>query len=147
MTKKSKLEIEYTTYVKEQRSQSKPELSIGDWYKQKSGKDLPDFLKPMEGLSEEKVQEYLLGILGKEPMASGARRRWRFLKSLAKYIAEVQEVTFQDLAVWVARNLETMKFRTLKEDYIEYLAVLGVVEWDESTKLVKWVGRGFADAK
>ena len=110
--------------------------------RQKKNNRKPEFLKYVNQ-SNFDINEYLKNKLGKEPMGNYAKRRWRFLISIVKFIHEKKIVNFDDLVRWVAKNCECMKVRTIKEAYVEYLAILGILEWDENTKMVKWKGETF----
>ena len=79
-------------------------------------------------------------VLGREPYVNNAKRRWRFLLSFSKFVYEKREVNFGTVIRWFARNGEVMKPRTIKESYIEYLETLGVITWNENTKMLKWKG-------
>jgi len=104
----------------------------------------PEFLKQLEQ-NKFNIDEYLKDKLGREPYVNNSKRRWRFLIAIAKFIYEKKIVRFEELVRWIAKNCECMKIRTLKEGYLEYLAILGIADWNESAKLVKWKGETFED--
>ena len=55
-------------------------------------------------------------------------------------VYEKQEINYRAVLQWFARYCEVMKPRTLKEGYIEYLETLGVIGWNENTKMIEWKG-------
>ena len=105
----------------------------------------PEFLKQLEKEDRFDINEYLKTIFGREPYVNNAKRRWRFLFSFSKFIYEKKEVNFVTVVRWFARYCEVMKPRTLKESYIEYLETLGVIGWNENTKMIEWKGETFKD--
>ena len=108
--------------------------------RQKQSSKRPEFLKQLEKENNFDIAEYLRNVLGREPYVNNAKRRWRFLSSFSKFVYEKKEVNFVTVVQWFARNGEVMKPRTIKESYIEYLETLGVIEWNENSKVVKWKG-------
>jgi hypothetical protein len=112
--------------------------------KQKRSPKKPEFLKLLDQNSLD-INEYLKSKLGKEPMGNYAKRRWRFLISFAKLVHEKKALTFNDIVRWFAKNCECMKPRTIKEAYVEYLATLSILDWNENGKMVKWKGEKFED--
>ena len=104
----------------------------------------PEFLKQLEKENKFDVVEYLKGVLGREPSVNNAKRRWRFLFSFSLFLFQRKEVTFITVVRWFAKYGEVMKPRTIKENYIDYLETLGVIEWNENNKIVKWKGEGTA---
>jgi hypothetical protein len=112
--------------------------------KQKRSPKKPEFLKLLDQNSLD-IIEYLKSKLGKEPMGNYAKRRWRFLISFAKLVYEKKVLTFDNVVRWFAPNGECMKPRTIKEAYVEYLATLGILDWNENGKMVKWKGEACED--
>ena len=110
--------------------------------KQEKSSKQPEFLKQLKKQNID-IDEYFRNIFGREPYVNNSKRRWRFLLSFSKFVYEKQEINFETVIRWFARNGEVMKPRTIKESYIEYLETLGVIEWNENTKLVKWKGQVF----
>ena len=106
--------------------------------------ETPSFLKDSNRNSLD-IIEYLKNKLGKEPMGNYAKRRWRFLNSFAKLVYEKKVLAFDEIVRWFAKNCECMKPRTIKEGYIEYFETLGILDWDENGKRVKWKGETFED--
>ena len=104
----------------------------------KHNQDMPSFLRADK--ETEDITEYLLEKLGKEPMATRAKRRWRILFSITRSIHEKGMVCFTGLVRWVAENCECVKIRTIREEYVEYLAILDVIEWNENTEIITWKG-------
>lgn len=161
MPTKKELVHQWIEENKNLKAEGKQSISWDDWYVKKYG-TIPDFLRGAEELPPEfedrppfRVNEdsepeatrelikYLVEKLGKAPMVSGARRRWNFLTVISKHICEAKEEDFDSLVRWIAKNCECMKVRTIKEDYVEYLALLGILEWNENSKKVKWKGEEF----
>ena len=108
--------------------------------KSKKDPEKPDFLKQLEKNKKFDADEYLRQVLGREPYVNNAKRRWRFLWSFSKFVYKRQEINFITVVRWFAKNGEVMKPRTIKESYIEYLETIGIIEWNENTKIVKWKG-------
>lgn len=100
----------------------------------------PEFLRQLEKENSFDINEYLKNVLGREPYVNNAKRRWRFLSAFSKFVHEKQQVNFDTVIRWFARNCEVMKPRTIKEGYIEFLETLGVIEWNENIKIVTWKG-------
>jgi hypothetical protein len=86
------------------------------------------------------IEEYLDGKLGKRPNASGSARRWRMLRDLAKHIAYLGVTDFDQLRCWVAPNLQCMKDRTLRDDYLTYLADLEIISYNPNNHVIAWKG-------
>jgi len=107
--------------------------------KRENSSKKPEFLKQLEQ-DKFDINEYLKSVLGREPYVNNAKRRWRFLISFCKFVYENKKVNFVTVIRWFARNCEVMKRRTIKESYIEYLEMLGVIEWNENSKMVIWKG-------
>ena len=108
--------------------------------KQEKTSKKPEFLKQLENKEKFDITEYLKSVLGREPYVNNAKRRWRFLTSFCKFVYEKKQVNFVTVIRWFARNCEVMKPRTIKESYIDYLETLGVIQWNENTKMVNWRG-------
>ena len=100
----------------------------------------PEFLKQLEKDKKFDINEYLRSVLGREPHVNNSKRRWRILWAFSKLVYEKQEVSFDYVIKWFAVYGEVMKPRTVKESYIDYLEILGIIEWNENTKIVKWKG-------
>jgi hypothetical protein len=100
----------------------------------------PEFLKKFEKENNFDIDTYLRETLGREPYVNNAKRRWRFLWSFSKFVFQRKEINFITVVRWFAKNAEVMKPRTIKESYIEYLETLGIIEWNENTKIVNWKG-------
>lgn len=111
-----------------------------DWYKKTYETEPPEFFDQLFDEKNFNVNQYLENVIGKEPYVNNAKRRWRFLWSFCVFIHSKKEVNFVTIVRWFARNGEVMKPRTIKESYIEYLETLGIVEWNENTKLLSWKG-------
>jgi hypothetical protein len=104
----------------------------------------PDFLKLNKTQPEPKtnleIMEYLKSKIGPQPTVSGARRRWSFLKAISEHIYHEKSEDFNSLVRWMAHSCECMKPRTVREDYVEYLALLGVLDWNLNSQTVTWKG-------
>ena len=83
-----------------------------------------------EKVDESNIAEYVRSKIGMEPNAWGSKRRWLFLRLMAKRLFEVKRVGFDDFFVWVTAHCQCMKLRTLREDYLETLERLGFVRVD-----------------
>ena len=113
--------------------------------KQEKSAHKPEFLKQLEKENKFNINEYLESIFGRQPYVNNSKRRWRFLISFSKFVYDKKEVDFVTVVRWFALNGEVMLPRTIKESYINYLETLGIIEWNENTKLVKWKGETFKD--
>lgn len=111
--------------------------------KQRKATKKPEFLKNIEQKEDFDVDEYLKSVLGREPYVNNAKRRWRFLIAFCRFVYEKREVTYITMIRWFARYCEVMKPRTIKESYIEYLETLGIICWNENTKMIEWKGESF----
>ena len=106
----------------------------------KAKQEKPEFLKKLEKENKFDINDYLRETLGREPYVNNAKRRWRFLLSFTKFVYKRKEISFITVVRWFAKNGEVMKPRTIKESYIEYLETLGIVDWNENTKILTWKG-------
>lgn len=136
---------EYKKFIQQQKKDGKKEISFRNWYKKRYKTEPPSFVDQEFNKNNLDIDEYLRTVLGREPYVNNAKRRWRFLKSFAKLVYEKKVLNFGEIVRWFAKNGECMKPRTIKEGYIEYLETLGIIEWNENSKLVKWKGETFKD--
>jgi len=99
-------------------------------------------LKETEPQSETnlEIMEYLKSKLGPQPTVSGARRRWNYLKAISEHIYHKKTEDFNSLVKWIAHSCECMRLRTVREDYIEYLALLDILDWNPNTQTITWKG-------
>lgn len=86
------------------------------------------------------IMEYLKSKLGPQPAVSGARRRWNYLKTISEHIYYKKTEGFNDLIKWMAHSCECMRLRTVREDYVEYLALLGILDWNVNSQTITWKG-------
>lgn len=86
------------------------------------------------------IEEYLDRKLGKRPNAPGSARRWQMLRDLAKHIAYKSATDFDNLRRWTAPNLQCMKDRTLRDDYLTYLADLEIISCNPNNGIIAWKG-------
>ena len=121
----------------------KKEISFKDWYKKRYKTEPPHFLDQEFNKSKFDIDEYLKSVLGKEPYVNNAKRRWRFLNAFSRLVYEKKSLNFDAVIRWFAKNCEVMKPRTIKEGYIEFLETLGIIEWNENSKIVNWKGETF----
>lgn len=105
----------------------------------KTNSIIPADAKPVDTTIIE-LMEYLKSKLGPPPTVSGARRRWNYLKAIAEHIHYKKTEDFNSFVRWMAHSCECMKPRTVREDYIEYLALLGVLDWNANSQTVTWKG-------
>ena len=101
--------------------------------KQKSSSK-PEFVKELEKEGNFDIDDYLKSVLGREPIVNNAKRRWRFLWAFSKFVYSRKEISFVTVVRWFAKYGEVMKPRTIKESYIEYLEMIGILEWNENSK-------------
>ena len=87
------------------------------------------------------ITELIISKLGIEPNASGSRRRWNFLRVMAKYIYQQKSIGLNDFFKWTTAHCQCMKMRTLREDYLETLELLGLITFDLSTGQIEWRGK------
>ena len=106
----------------------------------KKKQEKPEFLKQLEKENSFDIVEYLKGVFGREPHVKNSKRRWRFLVAFSNFVYQRKKVNFLTVVRWFGRYAEVMNFRTVKENYIDYLETLGVIEWNENSKTVKWKG-------
>jgi hypothetical protein len=62
------------------------------------------------------------------------------LRDLAKHIAYMGATDFDDLRRWTAPNLQCIKDRTLRDDYLTYLADLGIISYNPNNHVIAWKG-------
>lgn len=93
-----------------------------------------------KNISRMELMEFLKDKLGPPPTVSGARRRWNYLKAIAEHIHAKEAEDFNSLVRWMAHSCECMKPRTIREDYVEYLALLGVLDWNPNSQTITWKG-------
>ena len=86
------------------------------------------------------IHEYILSKIGIEPNAWGSKRRWHFLRVMAKHVFEAKCVDFESFFVWATAHCQCMKMRTLREDYLDTLERLGFVRIDWNTGAIVWKG-------
>ena len=84
------------------------------------------------------IREYILSKIGMEPNAWGSKRRWHFLRIMAKHIYEIKGVSFDDFFAWTTGHCQCMKLRTLREDYLDTLERLALVRIDWNTGFICW---------
>jgi hypothetical protein len=140
MVTNTELETQFKEFNEKRREQGKQPLTFGDWYKKRYKTEPPHFVDQEIRKNNLDIDEYLRNNLGREPYVNNAKRRWRFLISFSKFVYEKQEINFNTVIKWFAVNGEVMKPRTIKESYLDYLETLGVIIWNENTKMVKWRG-------
>jgi hypothetical protein len=87
------------------------------------------------------IQEYILSKIGMEPNAWGSKRRWHFLRTMAKHIFEVRHVDFDSFFVWATAHCQCMKMRTLREDYLDTLERLGFIRINWNNGTILWDGK------
>jgi hypothetical protein len=90
-------------------------------------------------IDDPKAKEYIISKLGSEPNASGSRRRWHFLRIMARYIYQQKTIGFNDFFKWTTANCQCIKMRTLREDYLDTLERLEMIRIDNSGS-VCWIG-------
>ena len=127
---------------KERKKEGKHSLTFQEWHKQHFGIEPPSFLA--ENSTKKSVDEFVLSKIGMEPNAWGSRRRWNFLRIMAKHIYEVKSIGFDEFFVWTTGHCQCMKMRTLREDYLDTLERLGMIEidWNTGTLLWNWDSYG-----
>jgi hypothetical protein len=89
------------------------------------------------------IYEYLSAIFGVEPNAWGSKRRWHFLRIIAKHVYEEKSIGFDSFFVWSTAHCQCMKMRTLREDYLDTLERLGLIRIDWNTGFIFWAGERF----
>lgn len=92
----------------------------------------------VDKLDDSNINEYILSEIGVEPNAWGSKRRWHFLRTMARHIFEVKRIDFNRFFVWTTRHCQCMKMRTLREDYLDTLERLGFVRVDWSNGFILW---------
>jgi hypothetical protein len=104
----------------------------------------PQFLKlkspETQSQTNAELTGYLRNKLGPPPTVSGARRRWNYLKAISEHIYYKKTEDFNSLVRWIAHSCECMRVRTVREDYIEYLALLDILGWNVNSQTVTWKG-------
>jgi hypothetical protein len=94
----------------------------------------------MEKVDETNINEYITSKIGMEPNAWGSKRRWHFLRTMAKHIYDLKKTDFDSFFVWTSAHCQCMKLRTLREDYLDTLERLGFVRIDWNTGFIVWTG-------
>ena len=94
-------------------------------------------------VDDSNIHKYILSKIGMEPNAWGSKRRWHFLRIMAKRIYEVKGVSFEDFFVWATGHCQCMKLRTLREDYLDTLERLGLIRVDWNTGFIVWSSEKF----
>jgi hypothetical protein len=94
-------------------------------------------------MDDSNINEYILSKLGMEPNAWGSRRRWHFLRTIAKHVHEAKSIDFDTFFVWATAHCQCMKMRTLREDYLDTLERLGLIRIDWNTGFIFWSGEKF----
>lgn len=145
MPTKPELEAEYKRFNEQRKKNGKKEISFRDWYKKRYRTEPPSFIDQEFNKNNLDIDEYLRSVLGREPYVNNAKRRWRFLNAFSRLVYEKKALNFVEIVRWFAKNCECMKLRTIKEGYIEFLETLGVIGWNENSKIVKWRGETFKD--
>ena len=100
----------------------------------------PSAKKDKAQVDETSIGEYLKSKIGIEPNAWGSKRRWLFLRTMAKHIFERKRLDFQSFFVWTTAHCQCMKMRTLREDYLDTLERLDIVKVDWNTGSIRWLG-------
>jgi hypothetical protein len=91
-------------------------------------------------IDESNIIEYIQSKIGIEPNAWGSKRRWHFLRSMARHIFEVKRITLDAFFIWATARCQCMKMRTLREDYLDTLERLDIVQVNWSNGTIKWKG-------
>jgi hypothetical protein len=86
------------------------------------------------------IKDYIQSKIGMEPNAWGSKRRWQFLRTMARHIFEVKRMDFDSFFVWATAHCQCMKLRTLREDYLDTLERLGFVRVDWNNGFILWNG-------
>ncbi len=89
-------------------------------------------------IDDSNISEYMQSKIGVEPNAWGSKRRWHFLRIMARHIYEVKRMDFDSFFVWAPARCQCMKMRTLREDYLDTLERLGFVRVDWSNGFILW---------
>jgi hypothetical protein len=84
------------------------------------------------------IREFLSLKLGMEPNAWGSKRRWHFLRTIARYVYEVKYIDFDSFFIWATAHCQCMKLRTLREDYLDTLERLELIRVDLNTGAICW---------
>jgi hypothetical protein len=94
----------------------------------------------INAIDDPDITELIVSKLGIEPNASGSRRRWNFLRIMAKHIYQQKSIGLNDFFKWTTSHCQCMKMRTLREDYLDTLELLGLITFDLSTGQIEWKG-------
>ena len=92
----------------------------------------------IDKIDESNINEYIQSKIGMEPNAWGSKRRWHFLRIMARHIFEVKRVNFDSFFVWATAHCQCMKMRTLREDYLDTLERLDFVRVDWNNGFILW---------
>jgi hypothetical protein len=92
----------------------------------------------VDKIDESNINEYIQSKIGMEPNAWGSKRRWHFLRTMARHIFEVKRIDFDSFFVWATAHCQCMKMRTLREDYLDTLERLGFVRVDWNNGFIFW---------
>lgn len=94
----------------------------------------------INSIDDPDINELIMSKLGIEPNASGSRRRWNFLRIMAKCIYQQKSISLNQFFVWATANCQCMKMRTLREDYLDTLERVELVKIDWNTGTIHWNG-------
>lgn len=96
----------------------------------------------INSIDDPDINELIMPKLGIEPNASGSRRRWNFLRIMAKHIYQQKSIGLNDFFKWTTAHCQCMKMRTLREDYLDTLERVELAKIDWNTGTINWNGNG-----
>ena len=140
MTSKKELDTEWTKYLAKAKQEGKTPLPFKDWYKERYGSEPPNFIQEQYGkpsIDDSSITDYILSKIGAEPDAWGSKRRWRFLMLIALFLSEQKEIGLNQFFVWTTANCQCIKMRTLRDDYLDTLDRIGLIDFDLKTGKIK----------
>ena len=136
MPTNTQIDAEWKKYNPVQKKKGHNLLEFPEWYKEHYNAEPPNFLSEQyvkTKVNDSIIHEFILSKIGMEPNASGSKRRWHFLRLMAKHIYLQKSIAFTDFFKWTTTNCQCMKMRTLRDDYLDTLERIGLVTFDLRT--------------
>ena len=141
MPSKKELEAQWNQFNKNRQKENKSIFAFAEWYKQKYNVEPPSFIKEKcskEVVDDTNIHTYILSKIGIEPNASGSKRRWHFLRVMAKHIYQQKSIDLNNFFKWTTAHCQCMKRRTLREDYVDTLERLDFITFDLNSGKIEW---------
>ena len=141
MPSSKELEAKWSRYKKNRKKEDKSTITFPEWYKETYKVEPPSFISEKyskEIVDDSNIHEYILSKIGIEPNASGSKRRWHFLRVMAKHIYQQKSIDLNNFFKWTTAHCQCMKRRTLREDYVDMLERLDFITFDLNSGKIEW---------